>query len=243
MSLPTKGAGGSAPFVDFTAWEDSFTDTNGVKLDNHTPETGGPYVIGLGDVDIQTGTAWEAHGAEGNPGFWEYDPADHDLFDFSRPDFHLTAASANAIDRGTTALPGSLVALLDVFDVDDPHRGDAFDIGRYEAGFALLAEPLSQAIESGGVTRYSLRLHPTDLPHAVTLATTSPSPSLALVLNPTVATSGTVVSLTVTHSGTPSPGLWYTLPLTGTGGGFTYSTEVALLVGGRLVYLPTIAKE
>ena len=57
MSLPTKGAGGSAPFVDFTAWEDSFTDTNGVKLDNHTPETGGPYVIGLGDVDIQTGTA------------------------------------------------------------------------------------------------------------------------------------------------------------------------------------------
>ena len=93
---------------------------------------------------IQANTPWEDHGVGGDPGFWDYDSADHDLFDGSWPDFHLTSASANALDRGTTALPDSLIALLDAFEVTDFRRGQAYDIGRYEGGFAVLASPAVQ---------------------------------------------------------------------------------------------------
>jgi len=39
------------------------------------------------------------------------------------------------------------------------------------------------------------------------------------------------------------PGVWYTVPITGTGGGLTSTTDVNLLVGGARVYLPLIVKE
>ncbi|MDY7075399.1 MAG: right-handed parallel beta-helix repeat-containing protein [Chloroflexota bacterium] len=212
-------------------------------------------------ADVQAGTPWEDRGIAGDPVFWNYDPDDHDLHDGSWPNFHLTAASANAIDQGTTALPDSLATLLDTFDVDDPRRGAAFDVGRYEAGFALLADPAAQAMNPGGVAHYSLRLDPADLPHPVTLTAASPSPFLTLTLSPTVITSGTVATLTVTdtHPSTglwraqPSrsgqvsgttllPGLWYTVPITGTGGGFTHTTNVGLLVGGARLYLPLVLR-
>ncbi len=196
-------------------------------------------------ADVQTNTPWEDRGVAGDPVFWNYDPDDHDLHDGSWPDFHLTPASTNAIDRGTTALPDSLVTLLDTFDVDDFHWGTALDVGRYEAGFAVLATPSAQAVDPGGVAHYDLRLHPTDLPHTVTLAAASPSPLLTLVLSPTVVTSDTLVTLTVTdnHTGTLLTGLEYTIPITATGGGFTHTASVGLLVGGVRVYLPLIMKE
>ena len=73
--------------------------------------------------DIQAGTNWEDHGVEGNPAFWDYDFSDHDLYDGSWPDLHLTTASSNAIDRGVVALPDSLITLLNKFGVFDPHWG------------------------------------------------------------------------------------------------------------------------
>jgi hypothetical protein len=54
---------------------------------------------------IQANTPWEEQGVEGDPRFWDYDSADHNLFDGSWPDFHLTSDSAYALDRGTTVLP------------------------------------------------------------------------------------------------------------------------------------------
>jgi hypothetical protein len=50
-----------------------------------------------------------------------------------------------------------------------------------------------------------------------------------------------VLALTFLVTLAPSPlapGLWYTLPLTGTGSGFTQTVSVRLLVGGARVYLP-----
>ncbi len=82
--------------------------------------------------EIRSGTLWEDHGVEGDPAFASYDPADHNRFDNSWPDFHLTSASTNAIDRGTAGLPTSLSALLTAFSIADPQSGSAFDIGRYE---------------------------------------------------------------------------------------------------------------
>ena len=50
--------------------------------------------------------------------------------------------------------------------------------------------------------------------------------------------------LTDTHSG-PSllPGLWHSVSVMGTGGGFTRSAQVRLLVGGARVYLPLTVKD
>jgi uncharacterized repeat protein (TIGR01451 family) len=187
-------------------------------------------------ADIQANTAWEDHGVAGDPAFQDYDPADHDLHDGSWPVFHLTSASTNVIDRGTTQLPTSLAALLDTFDVESTYWGEAFDIGRYEAGFSILATSYSQTVEPRGVARYALRLHPIDLPHAVTLMVTSPSPSLSVILSSAVITPGSVVTLTVVDGHTvpiSAPGLRYTVPITGVGGGFTQTTSVELVVQGE----------
>lgn len=191
-------------------------------------------------AEVQANTPWEDHGIAGDPAFWNYNAADHDLFDGSWPDFHLTAASTSAIDRGTTALPASLVALLTQFGVNDWHWGAAYDIGRYEAGFTLLAQPSARAITPGGTTQYAISLYPSDLPHTVTLSAAGPSSLITVTLGPMVLAAGATATLTATdaHTGTLMPGLWYTIPITGAGGGFTQTTSVWLLVGGARVYLP-----
>ncbi len=197
-------------------------------------------------AEVQANAPWEDHGVAGDPAFWNYNSADHDLHDGSWPDLHLTPLSANAIDRGTTALPSSLAALLLKFGVDDSHWGSAFDIGRYEGGFALQAVPSAQAVNPGGTATYALHLDPPDLPHAVTLTVASPSPSLAVTLGSTSLVPGGIVTLTVTdgHTGTTLlPGLWYTVPITGVGGGFTQTASVELLVGGARVYLPLMLRD
>ena len=84
------------------------------------------------------------------------------------------------------------------------------------------------------------------MPQTVRLALESPSPYLILALDPTAITSGTTATLTVTDTHTGSvlvPGLWYTLPITGNGGGFIRTVSLDLLVGGRHTYLPLTITE
>lgn len=197
-------------------------------------------------AEIQAGTFWEGHGQAGDPHFWDYDVDDHDLHDGSWPDFHPTSASDRLMDQGTVVLPDSLATLLDAFAVEDLHWGDAYDIGRYEAGFGLLAEPPSRGIEPGGMAQYALRLYPPDLPFDVTLLAATPSPSLTLSLDPAVIGGEAIATLTLTDSHSESTllsGMRYTVPITGTGGGFVQSTFVGLLVGGTRIYLPTISRD
>jgi hypothetical protein len=101
-------------------------------------------------------------------------------------------------------------------------------------------------VDPGGAATYALRIHPSDLPHSVTLVTASPSPSLTLALDPAVVAPSGVATLTATDShGGPGllPGLWHTIPITGSGGGFAHTAEVDLLVGGARAYLPTVMRE
>ena len=194
--------------------------------------------------EVQTNTPWEDHGLEGDPAFLAYNVADREMFDGSWPDFHLTAASSNAIDRGATTLPASLTALLIAFGVTDPHWGAAYDIGRYEAGFALLAQPPAQSIDPGGTARYAISLYPPDLPHTVTLSVASPAPELMATIGPTMLAAGETATLTVTdtHTGTLEIGLGYAITVTGAGGGFMQTTGVRLLVGGARLYLPLVTR-
>jgi hypothetical protein len=189
--------------------------------------------------ELQAATPWEFQGVAGDPVFWDYNPADHDLFDGSWPDFHLTAASAQAIDRGTGALPGSLVTLLDNFGVTDYHWGAAYDIGRYEAGFALVAEPAAFAMMPGETVTYTISLFPPDLDHEVDLSLVTVHPDLTLDLSPGIL-SGASTAVLVATDNAASAGSLFTIELQGTGGGFTSTVDVLLLVGGERLYLPGV---
>jgi hypothetical protein len=193
-------------------------------------------------AEVQSNTIWEDHGVEGDPAFWTYTANDHDLWDGSWPDFHLTSASITALDRGAATLPASLTTLLNKFGVSDWHAGTAYDIGRYEAGFDLHAEPTSQAIDPNDSAYYSLSLTPSDLPHNVTLSTASPSPSLTVSLNASTLIPSGTITLTAVDQNSGTYPQWYTLNITGTGGGFTQTMPVNLLVGGQQCYLPLIRK-
>ncbi len=195
-------------------------------------------------AEVHANTSWEDLGVEGDPAFLEYNPADHDIHDGSWPNFHLTGVSTNAIDKGTTALPASLTALLNEFEVEDYQVGAAYDIGRYEDGFILLAAPISQAISPNGTAYYTLRLFPADIPYTVTLSTDNPSPYLIFNLSPFVITGDQVAILTVTdtHPSPQIPGLSYVLPITGRSGGFTNTASLGLMVGGTRIYLPVVRK-
>ncbi len=196
-------------------------------------------------AQIQAGTEWEDHGVTGDPLFRSYNPADRNMFDGSWPDFRLTGSSTNAIDRGTATLPSSLSALLTQFGVNDFRSGAAFDIGRYENGFSVVAIPPSRVIHPGGVARYTIRLDPPDTSSTVTLTVANPSSYLTIHLQPTILTASTSATLTVTdtHGGpTLIPGVWYTIPVTGSGDGLQHTQALYLLVGGSRQYLPLIFK-
>ena len=192
-------------------------------------------------ADVQANTLWEDHGQEGDPALWDYDPSEHDLHDGSWPDFHLASESILSIDRGVSALPASLTALLMKYNVDDYVWGATLDIGRYEAGYQLLATPTAQGIEPGGTAQYSLSLYPADVPFTVSLSVNEPSPSLEITLSSPILTASTPVTLTVTHDGTGGTQM-YTLTITGTGAGFIRTAQVGLLVGGTRVYLPVLRR-
>ena len=102
--------------------------------------------------EIQANTTWEDHGWAGEPRFRAYDVNDHNLHDGSWSDFHLTADSGNAIDRGTSGLPASLTDLFTLFGLDESYEGTAYDIGRYEyeTSFVKVADILLVADHYAG---------------------------------------------------------------------------------------------
>jgi hypothetical protein len=190
-------------------------------------------------AEVQAATPWETNGVSGDPAFWDYVTGDHDLWDGSWPDFHLTASSTKAIDQGTTALPASLTALLDFYGVADYHWGAAYDIGRYEGGYLVEAYPTGRAVQHSGTVTYTLSLYPPDLDHDVDLSVISSHPGLDLNLSPETITGSQEALLTVTDR-TSAPGELHTIQVQGTGGGFTDEVELVLMVGGDRLYLPGV---
>jgi len=181
-------------------------------------------------AELQAATGQEPHGLNVEPGFASAASGDYSL----SPDSQL-------IDAGLV-IPG----------INDGYAGGAPDVGAFEyavqiGGFTLTASPTSRAIAPGGVATYTLELQPLDgFVGMVALSAASPSPDLALSLEPSSLTPPGRATLTVTdaHAGsTLVPGLGYTIPITGTGGGFSQITSVCLLVGGVSIYLPVVTRE
>ena len=127
--------------------------------------------------------------------------------------------------------------------------GTAPDVGAFEYqgyGFTLGAAPSSRAIAPRTVATYTIGVQPIGgFTHTVALTTASPSPSLTLSLTPTGVTppGQATLAVTDTHVGALLPGLWYTIPITATGGTVTQTTSVGLLVGGAHVYLPLVLRQ
>ena len=127
--------------------------------------------------------------------------------------------------------------------------GLAPDAGAFEYqgyGFSLAAIPSGRAIDPGGVAVYTISLQPTGgFTSTVYLAAPTPPPSLTLHISPTAVTPPGQATLTIsdTHTGTSLlPGLWYSIPITATGGGDMQTGSVGLLVGGMRLYLPLVLR-
>jgi hypothetical protein len=194
---------------------------------------------------IRENTPWEDHGADKDPYFRTYVLTDHDRHDNSWPNFHITAASVNLLDKGRPTLPTSLTDLLNTFAVEDFKDGGFFDIGRYELeNFILVADVPSQQISAGERALYQLRLLPDYTAFPVTLQPLSPPANLTLRLSPTTITGGewATLAVTSTHATTPKPGQWYTLSVIANGDGISKTKTLRLLVGGEQHFIPIALK-
>jgi hypothetical protein len=120
----------------------------------------------------------------------------------------------------------------------DPNSGQTIQ------GFSLAASPAARVIKPGSVTSYALTIDKSSaFTSTVSLVTGSPSPSLTVHLSQAVITPPGVVTLSVTDTHpSGSPAVWYTIPITATGGATTHYTSVGLLVGGPKVYLPIVRR-
>jgi hypothetical protein len=136
-------------------------------------------------------------------------------------------------------------------DVPAFERGDLYYIQKLVAtignsGFTWSVKPSLRSIKVGGVATYTVLIQPTsDFTHTVTLMATSPAPSVILNLTPSAINSPggqAILTLTDTHDASLSSALWYTVPITATGGDITQVTEVSLLVNGVETYLPAVTK-
>jgi uncharacterized membrane protein YqhA len=102
-----------------------------------------------------------------------------------------------------------------------------------------------QAIKTGGNATFIIQIEPTG-GFIETVSVTSPSSFSDLNINlsssiVTASASQFTLSLVDTHNPSFSSAVWYTIPLTATGGGLIRTTTVNLLLNGKQVYLPLVA--
>jgi parallel beta-helix repeat protein len=178
-------------------------------------------------ADFVAATGQEPHGLDVEPGFADAGSGDYTL-----------DTTSSLIDAGV-AIPG----------INDDYAGNGPDIGAneyQEYGFTLLASPSFRVVDPGDTVTYTIGAQPiAGFTGAVTLRTSSPSPSLTVSLVPTTITplDQALLVVTDTYVGAPSmAGSWYRVPITATGGGVTRTTGVGVLLGGVRLYLPLMLK-
>lgn len=153
------------------------------------------------------------------------------------PDERWNNDDLHALD---TYVKGSDFEAVDVSSLMvDPDSGQAA-----LSDFTLAASPNGRAIDAGGVASYQLALAKSAaFTGAVAVTTSSPSPSLTLKLSQARVTPPITITLTVTDTHAPgSPPIWYSIPITATGGSVTRYASVGVLVNGPRTYLPIVLK-
>jgi outer membrane protein assembly factor BamB len=147
--------------------------------------------------------------------------------------------------------------LVKWLDVPAFYRGDLFYIqnlvaalglGPAEPDFLLRLEPPFRSITTGGTAEYSVQIERlNNFTDTVTIQL-GDSPSPDLDISPpapsTFILSGDQTSLTVADDHNPlfTDAVWYTLPITASGGGLIRTGAVQTLINGKQVFLPAITK-
>jgi len=182
---------------------------------------------------------WEAHGVAGDPAFQVYDPADHDPYDGSWPDFRLSSGSVLAIDGGSD-LPATLISLLARFAVDDPYAGSARDIGWREGGILVSVDPVQRSMEPGESVTFTVSVEfAGGDATSVSLSADDPDPEVSVSLSPSVLTEDGDATLAVTATPQADAG-FYEVLITATGSGFSQQLTVGVLIADAYVFLPLV---
>lgn len=135
---------------DRNGWGSNLPMPGILAIVNNGPQSHFPTL-----ADVQAGTPFETNGLSGDPTFFDYNLADHDPFDDSRPDFRLLTSSP-AVDAGTTSLPPTLGSLLGLFGITETKIGPRWDQGAFEGGVPAPPMPIfSDGFESGDTTAWS----------------------------------------------------------------------------------------
>jgi hypothetical protein len=148
--------------------------------------------------------------------------------------------------------------LVKYLDVSAFYRGDLFyiqdlvaalTVGGDSLGFALYVSPGSQSVQAGDTATYTIQIqHSPTFTYTVILEVgPSPSPddlAVALASPTTFDPPGGQTTLTLTdrHAAPFTETVWYTVPITATGGDIVRTTSVALFVNGKQVFLPIVVK-
>jgi hypothetical protein len=162
-----------------------------------------------------------------------------DLADNGGPTLTMALlAGSPAINAGANGCPAT--------DQRGESREGQCDIGAYEYKVSALdASPGSQSIFPGASASYQIEVLSSDtIVDPLTLSATNNYPDLDMSLTPTTILPGQTATLTLTdtRSGSLTPGVWHTIPITASNGDLTLTTEVTLLVGGQRVFLPAIIR-
>ena len=167
-----------------------------------------------------------------------------------RQEFERLVNAYGALPAASPALGAASAAQSPADDILGRPRpvGPGSDLGAFEYqefGFSLSTSPATRAIEAGGVATYTLGVSVIGgFTETVNVAAGSPSPSLLVGVAPAALTppgQATLV-ITSTHSPPLMPGLYFSVPITVTGGGLTQTVSVGVIVGGARVFVPVVGR-
>ena len=116
--------------------------------------------------------------------------------------------------------------------------------GQVLSDFTLDLLPAARAVDPGGSTSFQLAAAIHGYWNSpLTVTASSPSPSVTIGLSGSIVNVPGAITLIVTDAHPAgSPAIWYSIPITATGGGVTHVVKAGLLIGGMHVYLPVTRK-
>ncbi len=131
-------------------------------------------------------------------------------------------------------------------DADEAVRPSLEITWGYDQGFAAAVSPMVAPIESGETAVFKVDVQPTD--GSITEVSVEVGDPADLSVTPLTQTvsglPGTAVfSVTDLHDPSFTSSLWYTIPITITGGTAVQTTEVRVLLNGSQAYLPIVIRE
>ncbi|MCP4538175.1 MAG: hypothetical protein GY832_13625 [Chloroflexi bacterium] len=167
-----------------------------------------------------------------------------------RESFEGLVKQYGALNTDSAALHSANTSHMPADDILGGERSDIDtrpDIGAHEAnGFDLTVAPIFYHIYPSESANYVLTIEPGIVIDPISISVGSVPEDITLALVPSVISLPGDAQLTLTSTHNASlllPGIFMHIPITATGGGFTRTATIHLLVGGMSLYLPIISRD